>query len=100
MFVFANLVQLDDHSLQRLLREVDTRVLARALRGEGQDLQDKFFRNLSSRAGDMLREEIGLGTPLRREQVEEAQQEILAIVRKLDEAGELVIQRSGEDALV
>lgn len=100
MFVFDNIIQLDDRSLQRVLREVDTRDLALALRGAPEALREKVFKNLSSRAADMLREEISMMGPVRLRQVEEAQQRIVAIIRRLDEAEEIVISRGGEDVLV
>ncbi len=100
MFAFENLVQLDDHSLQRVLREVDTRDLALALRGAGPDLREHIFRNLSSRAAEMLREDIETAGPVRRVQVEEAQQRIVAVARRLEEAGEIVIQRGADDVLL
>jgi len=99
-FVFDNIIQLDDRSLQRVLREVDTRDLALALRGAPEALREKVFRNLSSRAAEMLREEISMMGPVRLRQVEEAQQRIVAIIRRLDEAEEIVISRGGEDVLV
>ncbi len=100
MFVFDNISQLDDRSIQRVLREVDTRDLALALRGAPEALREKIFRNLSSRAAEMLREEISMMGPVRLRQVEEAQQRIVAIIRRLDEAEEIVISRGGEDVLV
>jgi flagellar motor switch protein FliG len=99
MFVFDNLTQLDDTSLQRVLREVDTRDLALAMRGASDDLRERIFRNLSSRAADILREDMAVSGPLRLRLVEEAQQKIVAIVRRLDEGGDIVIQR-GDDVLV
>lgn len=98
-FTFADLVRLDDQSLQRLLREVDTRDLARALRGTSEELRQTFFRNLSSRAGEMLRDEMQVGGALRAHQVEESRATILDAVRRLEEAGEIVLER-GEGELV
>ncbi len=100
MFVFEDLVRLDDRSLQRVLREVDSKDLALAMRGVSPELQDKIFMNQSSRAAQALREEIELAGPVRLRQVEEAQQRIVNIVRHLDEAEEIVLQRGGEDVLV
>jgi flagellar motor switch protein FliG len=99
-FTFDNLIQLDDPSLQRVLREVDARDLAMALRGVSEELREKIFKNLSSRAAEMLREDINVSGPVRMRQVEEAQQRIVGIVRKLEEQGELVIQRGNDDVLV
>jgi flagellar motor switch protein FliG len=99
-FTFDNLVQLDDPSLQRLLREVDAKDLAMSLRSVDDILREKIFRNLSSRAADMLREDIAVSGPVRMRQVEEAQQRIVSVVRRLEESGDLVIQRGNDDALV
>ncbi|MCC6178102.1 MAG: flagellar motor switch protein FliG [Chloroflexi bacterium] len=99
-FTFDNLIQLDDPSLQRVLREVDAKDLAMALRGVSEELREKLFHNLSSRAAEMLREDIAVSGPVRMRQVEEAQQRIVGVVRRLEEAGELVIQRGSDDVLV
>lgn len=99
-FTFENLIQLDDPSIQRILREVDAKDLAMALRGIADELREKIFKNLSSRAAEMLREDINVSGPVRMRQVEEAQQRIVAIVRRLEESGDLVIQRGTEDVLV
>jgi flagellar motor switch protein FliG len=99
-FTFDNLIQLDDPSLQRVLREVDARDLAMALRGVADELRDKIFKNLSSRASEMLREDINASGPVRMRQVEEAQQRIVGIVRRLEESGDLVVQRGTEDVLI
>jgi flagellar motor switch protein FliG len=100
MFVFEDLVKLENRSVQRVLREVDSKDLAFAMRGVSTELQDKIFRNLSTRAAQVLREEMEVGGPLRLRQVEEAQQRIVSIVRKLEESEEIVLQRGGEDILV
>lgn len=100
MFVFDNLTQLDDHSLQRVLRECDSRDLSMALRVSGEHLKERVFRNLSTRAATMLREDMEVAGAVRVRAVEEAQQRIATIVRQLEEAGEIVIQRGTEDVLV
>jgi flagellar motor switch protein FliG len=100
MFVFDDLVRLDDRSLQRVLREVDSKDLALAMRGTSEELQERIFRNQSTRAAQALREEMEIGGPVRLRQVEEAQQRIVNIVRRLEDAEEIVIQRGGEDVLV
>lgn len=100
MFVFDNLTQLDDASLQRVLREVDPRDLSRALRGASDELRERIFKNLSSRAAEMLREDMEVSGPVRRRQVEEAQQRIVTIVRRLEESGDIVVQRGSDDVLV
>src|SRR6266702_3938901 len=100
MFVFDDLVRLDDRSLQRVLREVDSKDLSLAMRGTGEELQERIFRNQSTRAAQALREEMEIGGPVRLRQVEEAQQRIVNIVRRLEDAEEIVVQRGGEDVLV
>jgi flagellar motor switch protein FliG len=99
-FTFDNLIQLDDPSLQRVLREVDAKDLAMALRGVADELRDKIFKNLSSRAAEMLKEDINASGPVRMRQVEESQQRIVGIVRKLEESGDLVVQRGNDDVLI
>jgi flagellar motor switch protein FliG len=100
MFVFDDLVRLDDRSLQRVLREVDSKDLALAMRGTSEELQERIYRNQSTRAAQALREEMEIGGPVRLRQVEEAQQRIVSIVRRLEDAEEIVVQRGGEDVLV
>jgi flagellar motor switch protein FliG len=99
-FTFDNMIQLDDPSLQRVLREVDAKDLAMALRGVAEELREKIFKNLSSRASEMLKEDINASGPVRMRQVEEAQQRIVGIVRRLEESGDLVVQRGAEDVLI
>jgi flagellar motor switch protein FliG len=79
---------------------VDAKDLAMALRGVAEELQGKIFKNLSSRASEMLREDINASGPVRMRQVEESQQRIVGIVRRLEESGDLVIQRGTEDVLI
>jgi flagellar motor switch protein FliG len=100
MFVFDDLVRLDDRSLQRVLREVDSKDLSLAMRGTSEELQERIFRNQSSRAAQALKEEMEIGGPVRLRQVEEAQQRIVTVVRRLEDAEEIMVQRGGEDILV
>jgi flagellar motor switch protein FliG len=100
MFVFDDLVRLDDRSLQRVLREVDSKDLSLAMRGTSEELQERIFRNQSTRAAQALKEEMEIGGPVRLRQVEEAQQRIVNVVRRLEDAEEIVVQRGGEDVLV
>jgi flagellar motor switch protein FliG len=79
---------------------VDAKDLAMALRGIAEELREKIFKNLSSRAAEMLREDMNVSGPARMRQVEEAQQRIVGIVRRLEESGDLVIQRGNDDVLV
>ncbi len=100
MFTFEDLVKLDDRSLQRVLREVDMRELALALKGASEELKDKIFRNMSQRAAQILREEMDYMGPVRLRDVTAAQRRVVDIVRKLEEAGEITIPRGGEEVLV
>lgn len=100
MFVFENIGQLDDRSIQRIMREVEVRDLALALKATPEPVKESILRNMSSRASAMLREDMEASGPVRLKQVEEAQSRIVAIIRKLDEAEEIVISRGGDDELV
>ena len=99
MFLFENLVDVDDRSIQRLLQEVDSESLLIALKGAKQPLREKFLRNMSQRAADILRDDLANRGPVRLSQVENEQKAILLIVRRLAETGEMVIG-SGEDTYV
>ena len=100
MFVFEDIVMLDDRSIQKVLREVDTQELAKALKSVDTEVQDKIFRNMSKRAASMLKEDMEFMGPVRLKDVEEAQQKIVSTIRRLEEKGDIVIARSGEDELV
>lgn len=100
MFVFEDIVLLDDRAIQKVLREVDMGELAKALRGVEAEVQDKIFRNMSKRASSLLKEEMEYMGPVRLKDVEETQQKIVSIIRKLEDQGEIVVARSGEDEMV
>ncbi len=100
MFVFEDIVLLDDRAIQKVLREVDTAELAKALRGVEAEVQDKIFHNMSKRASALLKEEMEYMGPVRLKDVEETQQKIVSIIRKLEDQGEIVVARSGEDEMV
>ncbi len=100
MFVFEDIVLLDDKAIQKVLREVDTNDLARALKSVDSEVQDKIFKNMSKRAANLLREDMEFMGPVRLKDVEDAQQKIVNIIRKLEELGEIIVARSGEDELV
>ncbi len=100
MFVFEDIVLLDDRSIQKVLREVDGQELARALKAVDSEVQDKIFRNMSKRAASLLKEDMEFMGPIRLKDVEEAQQKIVGIIRKLEEQGDIVVARPGEDELV
>ncbi len=99
MFLFENLVEVDDRSIQRLLQEVESESLLVALKGAEQPLREKFLRNMSQRAADILRDDLANRGPVRLSQVENEQKAILLIVRRLAETGEMVIGTS-EDTYV
>jgi flagellar motor switch protein FliG len=100
LFVFEDIVKLDDRSIQLVLREADQKDLALALRGVNDDVKDRILSNMSERGAQMLVEEMAYMPPQRKRVVEEAQGRIVAIVRKLEEAGALVLSRGEEDAVV
>jgi len=99
MFVFANLIDIDDRGIQTLLREVSTEVLVVALKGADETLKEKIFSNMSSRAADLLRDDLEALGPMRVSDVEAAQKEILVIARRMAEAGEIMLGGSGEEML-
>ena len=100
MFVFEDIVTIDDRSLQLVLRDVEANDLATALKGVRTDVRDKVVRNLSERAGENLLEEMELMGPVRARTVEEAQAKVVAVIRTLEEQGALTIARGGEDDFV
>ena len=100
MFVFEDILTLDDRSIQRVLREVDNNELAVALKSAGDDVQNAIFNNLSKRLATMIREDMDFMGPVRMKDVEEAQQKIVNIIRKLEDSGEIVTSRGGGDELV
>ncbi|MBP7212086.1 flagellar motor switch protein FliG [bacterium] len=102
MFVFEDIVTLDDRAIQRVLREVDTKDLAMSLKGTKEDVKEKIFKNMSERAQGMLREEMEYMGPVRAKEVQEVQGKIVNIIRTLELAGEIVIAReeTPEDELI
>ncbi|MBE5967582.1 MAG: flagellar motor switch protein FliG [Lachnospiraceae bacterium] len=100
MFVFEDILSLDDKSIQRVLREVDNNELAVALKGANEDVQTVIFNNLSKRLASMIREDMEYMGPVRLKDVEEAQQKIVNIIRKLEDSAEIIISRGGGDEIV
>jgi flagellar motor switch protein FliG len=100
MFVFEDIVTIDDRSLQQVLREVEANDLATALKGVRPDVRDKVVRNLSERAAENLAEEIELLGPVRTRTVEEAQAKVVGIIRTLEESGVLTLTRGQDDEFV
>ena len=100
MFIFEDIVLLDDRSIQKVMREVDPQDLAKALKGVDAEVQEKIFRNMSKRASALLREDMDFMGPVRLRDVEESQQKIVNIIRKLEDAGDIIVARAGEEELL
>ncbi|MCF2642332.1 MAG: flagellar motor switch protein FliG [Roseburia sp.] len=100
MFVFEDILLLDDRAIQRVLRDVDNNDLAVALKGANEEVQGVIFKNLSKRLAAMIREDMEFMGPVRMKDVEEAQQKIVSIIRKLEDAAEIVISRGGGDEII
>ncbi len=100
MFVFEDITLLDDRAVQQVLREVDSKELALALKSVEDRVREKVFNNMSKRAASMLQEDMEFMGPVRLRDVEDAQQRIVNIIRRLEEAGEIIIARGGEEQLV
>ncbi len=100
MFVFEDILLLDNRSIQRVLRDVDNSDLAVALKGANEQVQAAIFENLSSRLASMIKEDMDFMGPVRMKDVEEAQQKIVNIIRKLEDSAEIVISRGGGDEIV
>lgn len=100
MFVFEDIITLDDRAIQRVLQDVNTQELALAMKGISAEVSNAIVRNMSSRAAESLKEEIELLGPSRRSDVEAARRKVVAAVRLLEEAGEIVISRGGESELI
>jgi flagellar motor switch protein FliG len=100
MFVFEDILSLDNRSIQRFLREVDNNQLAIALKGSTDEVQKVIYSNMSKRLSEMIKEDVEFMGPVRLKDVEEAQQKIVNIIRKLEDAGEIVISRGGGDEII
>ncbi|MBH1941984.1 flagellar motor switch protein FliG [Mobilitalea sibirica] len=100
MFVFEDILSLDDKSIQRVLREVDNNELAVALKGANDEVQNVIFNNLSKRLAAMIKEDMEYMGPVRLKDVEEAQQRIVNIIRKLEDSSEIIISRGGGDEII
>lgn len=97
MFVFEDIVKLDDRSVQRILREVETKDLAMALKGANLDVKEKIFKNMSERASTMLKDDMEYMGPVRAKEVQECQTKIVAIIRALESTGEIILSRDGTE---
>jgi flagellar motor switch protein FliG len=97
MFVFGDLIYLDDRTIQKILRDVDQKDLSMALKGVSDDVAEKIFKNMSERAAAIIREEMEYAGPVRLKDVESSQQNILDMIRKLEELGEIQLTKGGDE---
>ena len=100
MFVFEDILTLDDRAIQRVLRDVDNADLALALKGANEEVQNVVFNNLSKRLAVMIKEDMDFMGPVRMKDVEDAQQKIVNVIRKLEDSAEIVISRGGGDEII
>lgn len=100
MFVFEDIILLDDRSVQRVLREIDAKDLGLALKGSSEEVNNKVYKNMSKRAAETLKEDIEFMGPVRLRDVEEAQQRIVNVIRRLEDAGEIIVARGGGDEII
>lgn len=100
MFVFEDILLLDDRAIQRVLHDVDNNDLAMALKGSNEQVQNAIFNNLSKRLASMIKEDMEFMGPVRMKDVEEAQQKIVNLIRKLEDSGEIIISRGGGDEII
>jgi flagellar motor switch protein FliG len=100
MFVFEDIVKLSNQAIQRVLKEIDNRDLAVALKGSSEEVAEVIYRNISSRLQEMIKEDIQYMGPVRVRDVEEAQQKIVNVIWQLDDAGEIIVSRGSEDEII
>ncbi len=100
MFIFEDIISLDSTSIQRFIREIDNKELAVALKGATEEVAGVIYSNMSKRMAEMIKEDMDFMGPVRLRDVEEAQQKIVNVIRKLEEAGEIIIARGGGDEII
>lgn len=100
LFTFEDIIKVDDRSLQKALRDIDNKELAMALKGISEEMREKFYRNMSSNAVEILKEEMEYMGPVRLRDVEESQQKVVDRIRALEEAGEIVLGGGGDDIVI
>ena len=100
MFVFENILDMDDRSVQRFVRDCDTKDIVYALKSASKEMKDIFFRNMSKRMSDSVRADLEITTNVRLKDVEEAQQRIVNVIRTLEEQGQVVIKKGGDDDII
>ncbi len=98
--LYSRISFFDDRAIQRVLRDVENSDLGIALKGANEDVQNAIFNNLSKRLAAMIKEDMDFMGPVRMKDVEEAQQKIVSVIRKLEDAGEIVISRGGGDEII
>jgi flagellar motor switch protein FliG len=100
MFIFEDIVNLDNSSIQRVLRELENDDIALALKGASDEVKSRIMKNISKRAAEILKENMDYMGPVRLRDVEEAQQKVVMVIRRLDESGEIIISRGGDDVII
>ena len=100
MFVFEDIILIDDRGIQQILRSIDNKELSLALKGSSEEVAQKILKNMSKRAAETLREDMEYMGPVRVKDVQEAQQKVVNVIRKLEEDGDIVISRGGDDELI
>jgi len=97
MFIFENILDMDDRSVQRFVRDCDAKDIVFALKNATEEMKEIFFKNMSKRMGDTVRGDLEITTNVRLKDVEEAQQRIVNIIRNLEEQGEVIIKKGGDN---
>ncbi|MBN2072713.1 MAG: flagellar motor switch protein FliG [Actinobacteria bacterium] len=100
MFVFEDILKLDDRAIQRILKDIDSNILGRALKGSSREVKDKIFKNMSERASLIIQEDMEAMGPIRITEVETSQQTIVRKIKELDDSGEIILARGGAEVLV
>ena len=100
MFIFEDIVTLDSMSIQRFLREIDSKDLVLSIKGSNKEVSDVLFSNMSSKMAETIKSELEYTRNVRLRDVEEAQQRIVSVIRRLEEEGELVIAKGGKDDII
>ena len=100
MFVFEDIITMDDRSVQRFLRDCDARDLVLSLKASNEEVANKLFSNMSTRVAQTIRDDLEITSNVRMKDVEEAQQRIVGIIRDLEEKGEIIILKGGKDDII
>ena len=100
MFVFEDITSMDNRSIQRFIRECDIKDIVYALKGSDESIKELIFANVSSRMAESIQSDLEVTVNVRLRDVEEAQQRIVGVIRRLEEAGELIIVKSGKDEII